>query len=95
MVEPAVIGTRNIIKACEMAKVKKLVVVSSLAAVVLNPKWPKDRPKDEECWSDREFCKTIEVSSYTYSISFVSNYYSQCDTLWVLKVWFVVILICL
>ncbi|KAL6328942.1 hypothetical protein AAG906_007232 [Vitis piasezkii] len=66
VVEPAVVGTRNIIKACEMAKVKKLVVVSSLAAVVLNPKWPKDRPKDEECWSDPEFCKTIE---YPYFLS--------------------------
>ncbi|XP_034705008.1 cinnamoyl-CoA reductase 2-like isoform X2 [Vitis riparia] len=58
LLEPAVTGTRNVLKACEKAKVKKVVVVSSAAAVNRNPNWPMDRPKDEECWSDPEFCRT-------------------------------------
>ncbi|RVW21084.1 Cinnamoyl-CoA reductase 2 [Vitis vinifera] len=47
-------GYAEYLKACETARVKKVVVVSSVAAVILNPSWPKDRPKDEECWSDPE-----------------------------------------
>lgn len=64
MVEPAVVGMRNVMKACEKAKVKKVVVKSSVAAIVLNPLWPKDRPMDEECWSDLELCKTPHVYIY-------------------------------
>lgn len=78
MVEPAVVGTLNILKACETARVKKVVVVSSVAAVILNPSWPKDRPKDEECWSDPEICKAPEVCNdpikirYSFRIQIMS-----------------------
>ena len=61
MVEPAIAGTRNVMRACKKARVKKVVVVSSVAAIVLNPSWPKDRPMDEECWSDPDLCKAPEV----------------------------------
>lgn len=61
-VEPAIKGTRNVLNACLKAKVKKVVVVSSVAAVLLNPCWPKDQPMDENCWSDTEFCKSTKVS---------------------------------
>ncbi|OVA00692.1 NAD-dependent epimerase/dehydratase [Macleaya cordata] len=60
VVEPALTGTRNILRACTEAKVKRVVVVSSLAAVILNPNWPKDQVMDESCWSDKELCRTIE-----------------------------------
>ncbi|OEL17377.1 Cinnamoyl-CoA reductase 1 [Dichanthelium oligosanthes] len=40
--------------------VHKVVVMSSNAAVTSNPNWPQDRPKDESCWSDKEFCKENE-----------------------------------
>ncbi|XP_010537240.1 PREDICTED: cinnamoyl-CoA reductase 2 [Tarenaya hassleriana] len=58
--EPAITGTKNVMKACAAAKVKRVVVVSSIAAVVCNPKWHKDHPMDEECWSDPEFIRTLE-----------------------------------
>ncbi|PKI35762.1 hypothetical protein CRG98_043920 [Punica granatum] len=60
MLEPAVRGTLNILKACSEAKVKRLVYISSTAAVIFDPKWPEDRAKDETCWSDKEFCRATE-----------------------------------
>ena len=61
VIEPAVKGTLNVLKACMEAKVKRLVYVSSVAAVSLNPKWPKGQVMDETCWSDPEFCATTKV----------------------------------
>ncbi|OWM85988.1 hypothetical protein CDL15_Pgr012238 [Punica granatum] len=60
MLEPAVTGTLNVLRACSEAKVKRVVYISSTAAVVKNPKWPEDRVKDETCWSDREYCRATE-----------------------------------
>ncbi|XVE81511.1 hypothetical protein DITRI_Ditri15bG0070400 [Diplodiscus trichospermus] len=56
LLEPAVKGTLNVLKACLDANVKRVVVVSSGAAVSLNPKWPAGQVKDETCWSDKEYC---------------------------------------
>ncbi|XP_059637039.1 cinnamoyl-CoA reductase 1-like [Cornus florida] len=58
MIEPAVKGTQNVLKACSEASVRRVVVMSSLAAVTMNPNWPKGQLKDETCWSDIEFCRT-------------------------------------
>ncbi|XP_059637092.1 cinnamoyl-CoA reductase 1-like [Cornus florida] len=58
LIEPAVKGTQNVLKACSEASIKRVVVVSSVAAVVMNPNWPKGQVKDETCWSDVEYCKT-------------------------------------
>ncbi|XP_050238399.1 cinnamoyl-CoA reductase 2-like [Mercurialis annua] len=60
LMEAAVIGTQNVLTACSKAKVKKIVVVSSVAAIVMNPSWPKDRVMDEESWSDVELCENIK-----------------------------------
>ncbi|XP_031405361.1 cinnamoyl-CoA reductase 1-like [Punica granatum] len=57
MLEPAIKGTHNVLRACFEAKVKRVVYISSITAVMLNPKWPKDRVKDETCWSDKEYCR--------------------------------------
>ncbi|KAL6844763.1 hypothetical protein ACP4OV_025422 [Aristida adscensionis] len=57
---PAVRGTLNILQACSANNVKKVVVVSSTAALHFNPHWPQGIPKDESCWSDKEFCKKNE-----------------------------------
>ncbi|WOH16146.1 hypothetical protein DCAR_0935695 [Daucus carota subsp. sativus] len=65
MLEPAIAGTLNILRACTNAEVKKVVLVSSAAAVTCNPKWPKDLAMDESCWSDIEFCRMIE---YWYGV---------------------------
>ncbi|KAI8014767.1 hypothetical protein LOK49_LG05G01966 [Camellia lanceoleosa] len=37
------------------------MVVSSGAAVSLNPEWPKGQVKDETCWSDAEYCGRTNV----------------------------------
>ncbi|KAI3938078.1 hypothetical protein MKW98_018634 [Papaver atlanticum] len=59
-IKPAVMGTLNVVRACNEARVKRVMVVSSAAAVVMNPNWPKDQPMDESCWSDEEHCKNLE-----------------------------------
>ncbi|KAL6549188.1 hypothetical protein OROHE_009033 [Orobanche hederae] len=66
LVTPAVEGTRNVFKACSEAKIIRVVIVSSAAAVVMNPNWPKDQVMDETCWSDVEYCRTTN-NWYCYS----------------------------
>ncbi|GFQ06216.1 cinnamoyl-coa reductase 1 [Phtheirospermum japonicum] len=58
VVAPALNETLKIIKACSQDKTRRVVVVSSGAALVMNPNRPKDRVIDETCWSDREYCRT-------------------------------------
>uniref|UniRef100_A0A7N2QYJ3 NAD-dependent epimerase/dehydratase domain-containing protein n=1 Tax=Quercus lobata TaxID=97700 RepID=A0A7N2QYJ3_QUELO len=60
VIEPAVKGTLNVLKACVEAKVKRVVVVSSVYALMLNSSWPKDKVMDETCWSDKEYCRTTK-----------------------------------
>ncbi|CAL5087649.1 unnamed protein product [Urochloa decumbens] len=61
MLGPAVTGTKNVLEAASSAKVRRVVVVSSMVTVEINPKdWPKDKIKDESCWSDKEFCRNNE-----------------------------------
>lgn len=63
MVEPALKGTQNVLKACSEANVRRVVVVSSVAAVILNPNLTNDSLIDESCWSDKEYCKATNVIS--------------------------------
>ncbi|KAJ9553919.1 hypothetical protein OSB04_017964 [Centaurea solstitialis] len=58
LIEPAVKGTLNVLKACCEVNVKKVVYVSSVAAIGVIPDKPKDRPMDETFWSDKEYCKS-------------------------------------
>nr|XP_027113791.1 cinnamoyl-CoA reductase 1-like [Coffea arabica] len=66
LVEPAVKGTLNVLKACSEANVKRVVAVSSLAAVVMSPNLPEGEIIDEKCWSDGEYCKATNIW-YCYS----------------------------
>ncbi|GKC58741.1 cinnamoyl-CoA reductase 2-like protein, partial [Tanacetum coccineum] len=56
LIEPAVNGTLNVLKACREVNVKRLVYVSSVVALCMMPNRP-DRPLDETFWSDQEFCR--------------------------------------
>jgi nucleoside-diphosphate-sugar epimerase len=67
VIDPAVTGTSNVLKACYEAKVRRVVVVSSAVAVFSNPNWPKGKPFDEECWSDEEYCRKNEVIQLSLS----------------------------
>ncbi|XP_004965852.1 cinnamoyl-CoA reductase 2 isoform X3 [Setaria italica] len=60
LLAPAVTGTMNVLKACSEAKVKRVVVVSSLSAVMVNPAWPQSEVMDEASWSDVEFCRSTQ-----------------------------------
>jgi len=60
VIGPAVTGTANVLKACYEAKVGRVVVVSSIAAVSNNPNWPKGKAFDEDSWSDEEYCRKNE-----------------------------------
>lgn len=66
LIEPAVKGTLNVLKASLEAKVKRVVSVSSVVAVDMNPTWPEGQVMDETCWSDKEYCRKIEVSVYEF-----------------------------
>ncbi|XP_059636914.1 cinnamoyl-CoA reductase 2-like [Cornus florida] len=61
LLEPAITGMRNVLNACLNSKVKKVVFVSSVGAVIFNPNWPEDQAMDENCWTDGEYCKTAEL----------------------------------
>lgn len=61
MVEPAVIGTKNVIVAAAEAKVRRVVFTSSIGAVTMDPNRGPDTVVDESCWSDLEFCKNTKV----------------------------------
>ncbi|XP_047068203.1 cinnamoyl-CoA reductase 1-like [Lolium rigidum] len=61
VVRHAVDGTKNVLEAASAAKVRRVVVVSSIVAVDINPKdWPTDKIEDENSWSDVEFCRNNE-----------------------------------
>lgn len=63
-------GTLNVLKACSVMSIKRVVMVSSIGAVTMNPNWPKDRVMDEDCWSDIEYCKISEVIFMNLTVSF-------------------------
>ncbi|KAH7672576.1 Cinnamoyl-CoA reductase protein [Dioscorea alata] len=57
LIEPAVKGTINVLRAAKESGVKRVVVTSSISSMVPNPGWPADVVMDEECWTDLEYCK--------------------------------------
>ncbi|XP_047327170.1 cinnamoyl-CoA reductase 1-like [Impatiens glandulifera] len=58
LVETAVKGTLNVLKASVEANVKRVLFVSSVAAVLMSPSVGKGgQVVDETCWSDKEFCR--------------------------------------
>ena len=59
--EPAVTGTKNVMTAAADAKVRRVVVTSSIGAVYMDPKRNPDAVVDESCWSDLEYCKNTKV----------------------------------
>ncbi|XP_028554403.1 cinnamoyl-CoA reductase 1-like [Dendrobium catenatum] len=64
IISPALLGTKNVLKACSETSVKRVVVVSSAAAIMFNPDWAQGTIMDESCWSNEEFCRSTEVILY-------------------------------
>ncbi|XP_074359409.1 cinnamoyl-CoA reductase 1-like isoform X3 [Apium graveolens] len=57
MIEPAVMGTKNVIAAAAEANVRRVVFTSSIGAVYMDPNRTPDELIDERYWSDLDFCK--------------------------------------
>lgn len=62
LIDPAVQGTMNVLKASHAAKVRRVVVTSSVSAMFPNPKLPPGTAVDENSWTDIEYCKEKGVS---------------------------------
>ncbi|KAL0415425.1 UNVERIFIED_CONTAM: Cinnamoyl-CoA reductase 1 [Sesamum latifolium] len=60
MVEPAVNGAKNVIRAAAEAKVSRVVLTSSIGAIYMDPNRDPDKVVDETCWSNLEFCKNTK-----------------------------------
>ena len=62
LLDPAVKGTLNVLQAAKESGVRRVVLTSSVSAIVPSPDWPADTIKDENCWTDVEYCKKNEVA---------------------------------
>ncbi|KAF9587175.1 hypothetical protein IFM89_039615, partial [Coptis chinensis] len=56
LVVPAVQGTLNVLEASR--KVRRVVLTSSISAMVPNPAWPNTIPFDETSWTDLHYCQS-------------------------------------
>ncbi|CAM8922018.1 unnamed protein product [Rhodiola kirilowii] len=61
MLDPAIKGTKNVLKAAKELEVGRVVVTSSVSAIIPSPSWPADVVRTEECWADEEYCKQNEL----------------------------------
>lgn len=61
LLDPAVKGTLNVLHAAKESGVQRVVLTSSISAIIPSPKWPAHVVKDEECWTDVEYCKQNEI----------------------------------
>ncbi|WVZ60395.1 hypothetical protein U9M48_010427, partial [Paspalum notatum var. saurae] len=66
LLEPAVKGTLNVLRAAKDCGVGRVVLMSSQAAMVPNPNWPEDKVIDEDCGADVELLKKLQL---WYSVS--------------------------
>jgi len=73
LLDPAIKGTANVLTAAKEAGVGRVVVTSSVAAIIPSPSWPGDVPKREECWADVEVCneKGVRKGFDFYNLVFI------------------------
>ncbi|KAF8692667.1 hypothetical protein HU200_039495 [Digitaria exilis] len=60
MIQPAIRGTQYVITAAADTGVKRVVFTSSIGTVYMNPYRDQNKPVDDTCWSDLEYCKKTE-----------------------------------
>ncbi|OVA13166.1 NAD-dependent epimerase/dehydratase [Macleaya cordata] len=70
MINPAINGTLDVLKACMKAKtVKRVVLTSSAAAVSINNLNGTGLVMDEGCWTDVEFLASAKPPTWGYPVS--------------------------
>lgn len=57
LLDPAIKGTINVLTAAKELGVRRVVLTSSISAIIPSPNWPADVVKNEDCWTDIEYCK--------------------------------------
>ncbi|KAG8387662.1 hypothetical protein BUALT_Bualt02G0044700 [Buddleja alternifolia] len=57
LLEPAVKGTVNVLTAAKEVGVRRVVVTSSISAMIGSSNWLPDLVDSEDCWTDEEYCK--------------------------------------
>ncbi|RAL43335.1 hypothetical protein DM860_012476 [Cuscuta australis] len=57
LLDPAIKGTINVLTAAKELGVRRVVLTSSISAIIPSPNWPADIVKNEDCWTDIEYCK--------------------------------------
>ncbi|RVX05832.1 Cinnamoyl-CoA reductase 2 [Vitis vinifera] len=62
---PAVEGTKNVLEAARRFQVRRVVLTSSISALVPNPSWPPNIPFNETSWTDLHYCKSRQVFSFS------------------------------
>lgn len=61
LVEPAVHGTLNVLEAAKRFNVRRVVITSSISAMVPNPGWRSGKVVDESSWTDLKYCMSHQV----------------------------------
>ncbi|KAG6516270.1 hypothetical protein ZIOFF_026725 [Zingiber officinale] len=61
LLDPVVTGTLNVLHAAKESGVRRVVITSSISAIVPSLGWPTDRVKDESCRTDLDYCRQKEV----------------------------------
>ncbi|KAG8368953.1 hypothetical protein BUALT_Bualt15G0099900 [Buddleja alternifolia] len=56
LLDPAVKGTLNVLAAAKKFGVRRVVLTSSISAMVPNPGWDTGRVVDESSWTDLDYC---------------------------------------
>ncbi|KAL4010692.1 hypothetical protein IC575_027703 [Cucumis melo] len=57
LLDPAIKGTINVLTVAKEAGVRRVVVTSSISAMIPNPNWPANVVRNEESWTDVDYCK--------------------------------------
>lgn len=58
LLDPAVKGTLNVLEAAKRFGVRRVVLTSSISAMVPNPSWDDGKVLDESSWTDIDYCKS-------------------------------------
>ncbi|KAL6853600.1 hypothetical protein ACP4OV_019629 [Aristida adscensionis] len=61
LLDPALKGTLNVLRAAKDCGVGRVVLMSSQAAMAPNPSWPADKVIDDDSWADVDVLKKLQL----------------------------------